>query len=213
MFNVILLTSALYVFSSLQNRTSSHVWYGEREVPVGLNRSLFPGPFVIPLPLGPLAVPLPRRFASASACVVCFGARCFDQQCVPHRRGQFSRHLVHFEDCLERPLVEALLLELEFSLGRLGCRCRRSSGFSFSLGSAGGSSKLPSLLLSASAAVPSDDPWACALVHLLSAACLVVEPAGHYFLVSSALGRAGVSGEHECNTFASHQILARRGCN
>ena len=100
MFNVILLTSALYVFSSLQNRTSSHVWVAEREVPVGPNRSLFPGPFVIPLPLAPLAAPFPRRFASASACVVCFGARCFDQQCVPHRRGQLSRPLVHFEDCI-----------------------------------------------------------------------------------------------------------------
>ena len=146
--------------------------------------------------------------------VVRFGARRFDQQNVPHRRGQVPHRQTRPEDGLEHDLVETLLLDLAVSLG-LGYHCRRAAGPSFSLlGSAGGSSKLPSRVLSASAAVPFDGSLAPAHVHLLSVACgvWVVEQAVHAdSLESSVLGKAGASGGHVCDTFANLQILARKG--
>ena len=122
---------------------------------------------------------------------------------------------MRLEDGLDRDLVETLLLDLAVSLG-LGCHCRRAAGPSFSLlGSAGGSSKLPSRLFSASAAVPLDGSLAPAHVNLLSVACgvWVVEQAGHVdSLGTSVMGKANGSGEHFRSTFAFLQILARRGC-
>ena len=98
------------------------------------------------------------------------------------------------KDGLEHDLVETLLLDLAVPLG-LGYHCRRAAGPSSSLlGSADGSSKLPSRLLSASAAVPLDGSKAPAHVQILSVACgvWVVEQASPG---SSVMGKANESGE------------------
>ena len=145
--------------------------------------------------------------------VVRFGARRLVQQSVPHRRGQVSHHLMRLDDGLEHDLVETLRHDLAVPLG-LGYSCRRAAGPSFSpLGSPDGASKLPSRLLSASAAVPLDGSLARLSVQILSVACgvWVVEQAGHVdSLGSSVMGKANESGAH---AFANLQILARRGCN
>ena len=96
--------------------------------------------------------------------------------------------MMRLEDGLEHDRVETLLLDLVVSLG-LGFHSRPAAGPSFSLlGSAGGSSKLLSRLLSASAAVPLDGSLAPAHVHLLSFAC---EQAGHVDSPrSSVMGKA-----------------------
>ena len=123
---------------------------------------------------------------------------------------------MRLEDGLENDLVETLPLDLAVPLG-LGYHCRRAAGPSFSLlGSADGSSELPSRLLSASAAVPLDGSLAPAHVQILSVACgvWVVEQAGHVdSLASSVMGKATESGEHVRSAFANLQILARRSCN
>ena len=77
--------------------------------------------------------------------VVRFGARCLDQESVPFRRGKVSHRPMRLEDGLEHDFVEALLLDLAVCFG-LG-HCRRSAGSFVLLGSAGGSSELPSVSL------------------------------------------------------------------
>ena len=165
--------------------------------------------------LAPLAAPFSeglRLFQHA----VRFGARCLDQKSVPFRRRQVSHRLMCLEDGLEHDLVEAVLLDLTVCFG-LHHHCRRSAGSSVLLGSAGGSSKLPSVsLLLCAHSVPHGRPLARARIHFLRVACsvLAVEQAGHAgSLGSSGLGRASASGGHVRSTFASHQILVRKGCN
>ena len=91
-------------------------------------------------------------------------------------------HAVCFETRRLDQLVEALLLDLDVCFG-LGHRCRRDAGPSESLGSAGGSLELPSVLLPVcdQAAVPLDGPLARARVNscVLPVAFLAVEEAGH----------------------------------
>ena len=45
------------------------------------------------------------------------GARCLDQQSVPHPRGEVSHRPLRLEDGLEHDLVETLLLDLAVFLG------------------------------------------------------------------------------------------------
>ena len=75
-----------------------------------------------------------------------------------------------------------LLRHLDVSFG-LGHHCRRAAGDSVSLGSAGGSSEVPSivLLLCDQDAVPLDGPHDGARVHVLRVACcaLAVAEVGH----------------------------------
>ena len=105
--------------------------------------------------------------------VVFFGARRFNQQCVPNRRGQVSHRLMRLESGLEHDFVETPLFDLAFPLG-LGHYCRRAACLSFPLGSTGGSSELPSALLFLSdfTALSLGVPLAPARVHLLSLAFL-----------------------------------------
>ena len=78
-------------------------------------------------------------------------------------------------------LLRLFLLDLAVSFG-LGHHCRRSAGTSFLLGSAGGSSELPSVsLLLCAHSVSLDGPLARARAHFLRVACCAsaVVKAGH----------------------------------
>ena len=59
---------------------------------------------------------------------------------------EVSHRVLRLEDSLQHDFVEDLLLDLAFCCG-LGHHCLRTAGPSVSLGSAGGSSELPSVLL------------------------------------------------------------------
>ena len=100
--------------------------------------------------LASLVAPFLCGSATVSAFCFCmlsgFGTRCLDQQSVPYRRGKVSHRLMRLEHGLEHVFVEALQLDLDVRFG-LGHHCRRAAGASLSLGSAGGSSELPSMFL------------------------------------------------------------------
>ena len=103
---------------------------------------------------------------------------------------------MRLEDGLEHDLVETLLLDLAVSL-----HCRRAAGPPLSLlGSADGSSKLPSRLLSASATVPLDGSVAPAHVQILNVACGIwfVEQAGHVDSLGSSLMERQMSQANMC---------------
>ena len=129
--------SALYVLSSLKNRSSSHIWCGSRDSSRAQQvdgPSAVRVPTVLPLSCrdlirsrnthtnGGLRV-CPRSSCRHLLCVglrlflnvVRFGARCLHQESVPYRRRQASHRMVRLEVCLERAFVETLLLELAVS--------------------------------------------------------------------------------------------------
>ena len=129
--------------------------------------------------LATLAAPVPRRSASGLDALIRRVSQTVDDE-VLYR-------LMCLQGGLEHDLGGLLDLAVCFGLDH---HCRRSAGSPVLLGSAGGSSELPSVSLLL--CVPLGGPLARARVPLLSVACgvLDVEQAGH----SGSLGSSELEG-------------------
>ena len=133
--------------------------------------------------------------------VLRFGARRFDQQNVPHRRGQIS-HWLRRESRFQRDLVQALQFALAVRFGLGHHRRRRAAGSSVLFGAAGDTSELSaaSLHLCASAA-PVVGPLARARVLLLSVASNVRVVWARYFEASAFSEDSRRLGVFSCGAF------------